>query len=147
MRYLVRGKVIDGKSAALLEAIESGVLGRGSIAHKTFLKCMKEARLTTEGEVRWLEVCYCREAFGPGYELYEELPYWEAYFEEIDVRFARKPEDCEGYPVCGDCDCTGKARGETEETGRTLLHAPGRNRLSLSILNLSRPNARVPLFW
>ena len=117
MQYLVRGKVIDGKSAALLEAIESGELGRGSIAHKTFLKCMKDARLTTEGEVRWIEVCYCREAFGPGYELYEELPYWEAYFEEIDVRFARKLEDCEGYPVCGDCDCTEKLEAKLKKLG------------------------------
>jgi len=117
MRYLVRGKVIEGKSAALLEAIESGELGRGSIAHRTFLKCMKEARLTEQGQVRWLEVCYCREAFGPGYELYEELPYWEAYFEELDVRFARKPEDCEGYPVCGDCDCTEKLEAKLEKLG------------------------------
>ncbi len=87
MRYLVRGKVIDGKSAALLEAIESGELGRGSIAHKTFLKCMKDARLTTEGEVRWLEVCYCREAFGPG------------------------------YPVCADCDCTENLEAKLKKLG------------------------------
>ncbi len=121
MRYLVRGKVIPGKSAALLEAIETGALGRGSIAHESFLKCMKEARLTEGGEVRWLEVCYCREAFGPGYELCEELPYWEAYFERIDVRFARNPEACEGYPVCGDCDCTEKLEAKLEKLGAPFL--------------------------
>lgn len=121
MRYLVRGRVIPGKGAALLRAIETGELGRGSIAHGTFLQCMKEARLTEEGEVRWLEVCYCREAFGPGYELAEELPYWEAYFENIDVRFARKPEDCEGYPVCGDCACTEKLEAKLENLGAPFL--------------------------
>ncbi|MBI3126198.1 MAG: hypothetical protein HYZ11_01165 [Candidatus Tectomicrobia bacterium] len=121
MRYLVRARVKPGREEALLKAVESGALGRGSIAHGEFLRCMEEARLTEEGQVRWLEVCYCREAFGPGQELAEELPYWREYFEAIDIRFARRLEDCEGYPHCGGCDCTLKLEARLAGTGRPFL--------------------------
>lgn len=121
MRYLVRAKVIPGKEEALIEAVESGELGRGSIAYPTYVRCMEEARLTSEGQVRWLEVCYCREAFGPGNELVEELPYWREYFEDIDIRFARRPDGCEGYPVCGNCDCTVKLEEKLDRLGRPFL--------------------------
>ena len=56
----------------------------------------------------WIEVCYCREAFGPGNELIEELPYWKEFFKHIQIIFARDPKKCDGYPVCGNCDCTEK---------------------------------------
>ena len=123
MRYLVRARVKRGKEEALLGAVETGALGRGSIAHGEFLRCMAEARLTGESQVRWLEVCYCREAFGPGNELAEELPYWREYFEAIDIRFARRLEDCEGYPHCGDCDCTLKLEAKLARTGKPLLES------------------------
>lgn len=87
MRYLVRAFVIKRKERALLEAVESGSLGKGSIAYPTYIKCMKSARLLYNGQVRWIEPCYCREAFDPGGELLEELPYWREYFEDIDIRY------------------------------------------------------------
>ena len=121
MRYLVRARLKRGKADSLLGAVESGALGRGSIAHDEFLRCMAEARLTEAGQVRWLEVCYCREAFGPGYELAEELPYWREYFEEIDIRFARRLDGCDGYPHCGDCDCTVKLEAKLAKLGGPFL--------------------------
>ena len=121
MRYLVRARLKPDREEALLEAIDSGELGRGSIAYPGYVRCMGEARLTGEGQVRWLEVCYCREAFGPGYELAEELPYWEEYFEAFDIRYARALDRCEGYPHCGDCDCTEKLEAKLARTGRPFL--------------------------
>lgn len=117
MRYLVRAYVKKGKEADLLEAVNSGSLGRGSIAYPTYIKCMKSARLLDDGQVRWIEPCYCREAFGPGGELLEELPYWREYFEDIDIRYTTTLEKCEGYPSCGSCDCTEKLEAKLDQTG------------------------------
>jgi len=128
MRYLVRARLKEGMEEALIEAVESGALGRGSIAYPTYGKCMRAARLTEAGQVRWIEVCYCREAFGPGNELVEELPYWREYFEEIDIRYARRLEDCEGYPVCGDCDCTRKLEAKLARLGRPFWKTLTRGR-------------------
>jgi hypothetical protein len=104
MRYLVRAFVIKGKVRALLEAVESDSLGKGSIAYTTHIKCMISARLLNNGQVRWSEPCHCQEAFGPGGELLEELPYWQEYFEDIDIRYTTTLEKCEGYPSCGSCE-------------------------------------------
>jgi hypothetical protein len=117
MRYLVRAFVIKRKDRALLEAVESGSLGKGSIAYPTYIKCMKNARLLDNGQVRWIEPCYCREAFGPGGELLEELPYWREYFEDIDIRYTTTLEKCEGYPSCGSCECTEKLETKLEGMG------------------------------
>lgn len=123
MRYLVRARVKAGKEHALLEAIESGSLGRGSIAYPTYEKCMRGARLLEGGQVRWIEVCYRREAFGPGGELLEELPYWREFFEDIDIRYTTTLEKCEGYPFCGDCDCTEKLKAKLERMGGRFFAA------------------------
>ena len=111
MRYLVRARLKPGREEALIEAIDSGELGRGSIAYPGYVRCMGEARLTGEGQVRWLEVCYCREAFGPGNELAEELPYWEEYFELERIQNAHDVQECRDSNgseprACNDCDCT-----------------------------------------
>ena len=74
MRYLVRAKVKPGQEADLLQAIEEGTLGKGSIAGDEYLRDMAQARLSEDGSVRWVEVCYCR------IPLEEERPYWEEYF-------------------------------------------------------------------
>ena len=121
MRYLVRAYVKEGKEAELFEAVASGSLGRGSIAYPTYIKCMKSARLLEGGQVRWIEPCYCREAFGPGGELLEELPYWREYFEDIDIRYTTTLEKCEGYPSCGSCDCTGTLEARLKRMGRNFF--------------------------
>lgn len=123
MRYLVRAFVTKGKERALLEAVESGSLGKGSIAYPTYIKCMKSARLLDNGQVRWIEPCYCREAFGPGGELLEELPYWREYFEDIDIRYTTTLEKCEGYPSCGSCECTEKLEAKLDGMGRRFYPA------------------------
>lgn len=120
MRYLVRAYVIKGKEIPLLNAIDSGSLGRGSIAYPTYITCMKNARLLDDGQVRWIEPCYCREAFGPGGELKEELPYWLEYFESFDIRYTTTLEKCEGFPSCGSCDCTEKLKAKLNRMGRNF---------------------------
>jgi len=75
MRYLVRARVKPGREQKLLEAIEAGTLGQGSIAEGEYLRNMKEARLCDDGTARWVEVCYCPTP------LQEERPYWEEHFE------------------------------------------------------------------
>ena len=57
MRYLVRAKVKPGQEADLLQAIEEGTLGKGSIAGDEYLRDMAQARLVEDGSVRWVEVC------------------------------------------------------------------------------------------
>ena len=74
MRYLVRAFVIKRKDRALLEAVESGSLGKGSIAYPTYIKCMKNARLLDNGQVRWIEPCYCREAFARAESYWKSFP-------------------------------------------------------------------------
>ncbi len=49
MRYLVRARVKPGKEAALLNAIETGTLGKGSIAGDEYLHDMLQARQLDDG--------------------------------------------------------------------------------------------------
>jgi len=59
MRYLVRARVKDGYRQLLMEAIERGSLGAGSVAEGEYLRNMNEARVCADDTVRWVEVCYC----------------------------------------------------------------------------------------
>ncbi|MGC1685876.1 MAG: hypothetical protein WA734_09675, partial [Candidatus Acidiferrales bacterium] len=107
MRYLVRARVKPGREVALLQAIDQGTLGRGSIAEGEYLRNMSEARLCKEGDIRWVEVCYCPTP------LQEEQPYWEQFFELAKVQDAHDRQRCRDYNgsepwACGDCDCTEK---------------------------------------
>ena len=81
---------------------------------------MAQARLTEEGTVRWVEVCFCWEP------LEEERPYWEEYFELVKVQDAhsrRKCRDLDGTEpwACGDCDCTEKLEERMAGWGRPFL--------------------------
>jgi hypothetical protein len=49
MRYVVKGRVRQGKDSALLRAIENGTLGNGSIAGDEYLYDMEHARLNDQG--------------------------------------------------------------------------------------------------
>ena len=120
MRYLVRARVKPGCQRGLLEAIDGGTLGQGSIAGDEYLRNMNEARLCPDGTVRWVEVCYCPTP------LQEERPYWEEYFELVKVQDAhdrRKCRDANGSEpwACGDCVCTARLEEKLKSTGKPFL--------------------------
>ena len=120
MRYLVRAKLKSGKEADLLQAIEDGSLGRGSVAGDEYLRDMAHARLIEDGSVRWVEVCYCR------IPLEEERPYWEEYFELTRVQDAHDRQRCrdlngEEWWACSNCDCTEKLEAHLAESGESFL--------------------------
>jgi hypothetical protein len=123
MRYLVRARVKEGCQRALLEAIERGTLGEGSIAEGEYLRNMNEARVCADQTVRWVEVCYCPTP------LLEERPYWEEYFDLVKVQDAhdrRKCRDENGSELwaCGDCDCTARLEEKLKITGKPFVELP-----------------------
>jgi len=105
MRYLVTAQVKPEKAEDLRRAIETGALGKGSVAYGEYSRVLENARLMADGTVKWVEVCYCRDP------LNEERPYWEEYFDLISVKDAHNRENCRDLKgaedwACGDCDCT-----------------------------------------
>jgi hypothetical protein len=120
MRYLVTARVRPGREQALLQAIEDGTLGRGSVAGGEYLRNMAAARRTGDGSVRWVEVCFCYEP------LDEERPYWEEYLELVRVQDAHQRSRCRDLSgeepwACSDCDCTDKLESRLESWGRPFL--------------------------
>jgi hypothetical protein len=120
MRYLVTARVKPGKEDALLQAIEDGTLGLGSVAGDEYLHNMTRARQVEDGSVRWVEVCFCWEP------LEEERPYWEEYFELVKVQDAhsrRRCRDLDGSEpwACCDCDCTARLEERMEGWGQPFL--------------------------
>ena len=120
MRYLVTARVRPGRESDLLQAIEDGTLGRGSIAGSEYLRNMAEARWTEEGDVRWVEVCFCAEP------LEEERPYWEAYFDLVEVQDAHHRANCRDKNgtepwACGECDCSAKLERHLQRQGRAFV--------------------------
>jgi hypothetical protein len=120
MRYLVRARVKEGCRRGLLEAIQRGTLGEGSVAEGEYLRNMNEARVCPDRTVRWVEVCYCPTP------LQEERPYWEEYFELVKVQDAhdrRKCRDENGSEAwaCGDCECTARLEEKLKDTGKAFL--------------------------
>jgi hypothetical protein len=120
MRYLVTARVRPGKEVELLRAIESGTLGAGSVAGDEYLRNMGEARLRQEGNVRWVEVCFCATP------LAEERPYWEEYFELVAVKDAHARSRCRDENgsepwACCECDCTARLEAKLATQGRPFL--------------------------
>jgi hypothetical protein len=120
MRYLVTARVRPGKEAELLEAIEAGTLGAGSVAEGEYLRNMGEARLRTDGSLRWVEVCFCATP------LAEERPYWEEYFELVKVQDAHARSRCRDENgsepwACCDCDCTDRLEKWVARQGRPFV--------------------------
>ena len=151
MRYLVRARVKSGREHTLLDAIENGSLGEGSVAEGEYLRNMRDARLCADQTVRWVEVCYCPTP------LQEERPYWEEYFELAKVQDAhdrRKCRDQNGSEAwaCGACDCTERLEEKLKQTGEPFLQvlrsskqsnpdsrgAGRKGRRRLSLYNLKR---------
>lgn len=122
MRYLVRARVKSGRERALLEAINNGSLGRGSVAEGEYLRNMQDARLCPDGTARWVEVCYCPTP------LQEERPYWQQYFELARVQDAHDRRQCRDFNgsepwACENCDCTEKLERKLRETGEPFLES------------------------
>jgi hypothetical protein len=120
MRYLVRARLKPGCKQALLEAIDSETLGKGSVAEGEYLRNMKEARQFSDGTTRWVEVCYCPTP------LLEERPYWEKYFDLVKVQDAHLRKNCRDENgtepwACENCDCTRRLAERLGKSGRPFL--------------------------
>ena len=120
MRYLVRARLKPGKERALLDAIDRGTLGQGSVAGDEYLRNMRAARCYDDGTARWVEVCYCATP------LEEERPYWEEYFDLVKVQDAHARHNCRDENgsepwACGDCDCTDQLAARLASDGRPFL--------------------------
>jgi len=122
MRYLVRARVKPGREADLLQAIDSEILGRGSVAEGEYLRNMQDARVQADETARWVEVCYCPTP------LQEERPYWEQYFELTRVQDAHDRRNCRDENgtepwACGDCDCTARLEEKLKARGTPFLES------------------------
>jgi hypothetical protein len=138
MRYLVRARVKRGCEQSLLQAIENGTLGEGSVAEGEYLRNMKEARLCADDTARWVEVCYCPTP------LLEERPYWEQYFELTRVQDAHDRANCRDENgsepwACGDCDCTERLEQKLETWGEPFLET-----LRRAVVSLQSPPRPAP---
>jgi hypothetical protein len=120
MRYLVTARLRPGKRGDLSDAIESGTLGRGSVAGGEYLANMEAAREYEDGRVQWVETCFCPTP------LAEEREYWEEYFVLAKVQNAHARNRCrdvngtEPWACCG-CDCTEKLEARLATKGRSFL--------------------------
>lgn len=122
MRYLVTARVKPGREHALLNAIEWGTLGQGSVAEGEYLRNMTNARLRNDGTLRWVEVCFC------DISLDEERPYWEEFFELTRVQVAHARARCRDMTgeepwACGECDCTDEIEARLRRQGLPFLDA------------------------
>jgi hypothetical protein len=120
MRYLVTARVKPGREAELLQAIERQTLGAGSVAGSEYLRNMRDARVGTDGQLRWVEVCFC------AVPLDEERPYWEEYFELLGVQDAHHRshcrDECGAEPwACSNCDCSRPLEEHLARTGSPFL--------------------------
>jgi hypothetical protein len=122
MRYLVKARLRPGRKKALLAAIETGSLGKGSIARDEYIHDMQQARTTESGDVHWVETCFCATP------LEEERPYWQEYFELLHVKDAHNRKNCRHENgvepwACSNCDCTRKLEERLKQTGEPFLEA------------------------
>jgi hypothetical protein len=120
MRYLVTARVRPGREGDLLRAIEGGTLGRGSVAGGEYLRNMRSARVHGDGTARWVEVCFCREP------LDEERPYWEEFFELVELQDAHPRANCRDLTgeepwACSSCDCTEKLERRLAGEGGSFM--------------------------
>ena len=120
MRYLVTARVKPGKAAALAAAIDSGTLGRGSMAGDEYLRNMAAARQIQDGRVQWVEVCFCATP------LAEERQYWEQYFDLTNVQNAHARSRCRDLNgsepwACGNCNCSSRLEARLAAKGRAFV--------------------------
>ena len=95
-------------------------MGEGSIAGGEYLRDMYQARHLEKGVTCWVEVCFCAEP------LQEELPYWEEYFEILEIKNAHNREKCKDLNgtepwACLDCDCTERLEARMNAWGGPFI--------------------------
>jgi hypothetical protein len=126
MRYLVKAKVKPGRESALLQAIQDGSLGHGSVAGDEYVYDMEQARLAEDGSAHWVETCFCSTP------LQEERPYWEEYFQLLSVKDAHNRKHCRDWNgtepwACSNCDCTKRLEQRLSQRGESFLEQLKRN--------------------
>ncbi len=122
MRYLVTARLNPGKKKALALSIRERTLGAGSIAGDEYLRNMDQARIVEDGKVRWIEVCFCETP------LQEERPYWEEYFDLLQIKDAHDRRRCRNLNgtepwACCNCDCTLRLEQRMETWGKPFREA------------------------
>ena len=115
-----RSSRMGGREKALLDAVQNGTLGQGSIAGDEYVHDMKQTRLTSDGNAHWVETCFCATP------LAEERPYWEDYFEFLKIKDAHNRQNCRHENgtepwACCDCDCTRRLEEKLAQSGSPLL--------------------------
>jgi hypothetical protein len=120
MRYLVKARIKPGQAKPLHQAIANGSLGHGSIAGDEYVYDLQQARVDSDGVVRWVETCFCSTP------LAEERPYWEQYFELLSVQDAHNRKNCRHENgtklwACCDCDCTRRLEARLQQQGDAFL--------------------------
>src|SRR5947208_2826282 len=120
MRYLVKARVKSRRESPLLEAIDSGELGKGSVAGDEYFRNMQQARAQADGTVKWVETCFCATP------LAEERPYWEEFFELLSVKDAHNRKNCRDWKgtepwACCNCDCTKRLEARLQQRGILFL--------------------------
>lgn len=119
MRYSVKAKLKKGKNRQLKQAVDNGSLGKGSVAGTEYIRNIKNARLLEDGTTTWIEVCFCTPP------LAEERPYWEEYFDLLQITDAANRKTCkhetgESLWSCVKCNCTVEQEKEMESWGRAF---------------------------
>jgi hypothetical protein len=120
MRYLVKAQLKEAKAKSLLQALDQGTLGQGSIAGDEYAYDLQQARIDDDGIATWVETCFC------AIPLQEERPYWEEYFELLSVKDAHARKNCrhengtESW-ACSNCDCTKKLEEKLAQSGNPFL--------------------------
>ena len=104
----------------MLQAIQNGELGRGSIAGNEYEYDMRQARVGADGTAQWVETCFCATP------LDEERPYWEKYFELLSVKDAHARKNCRHENgtepwACCNCDCTKRLGDRLKDWGESFL--------------------------
>lgn len=120
MRYLVKARVRHGREQALLQAVADGTLGQGSIAGNEYVHDLRQARVSDDGVAHWVETCFCAKP------LQEERPYWEEYFELLNIKDAHNRKHCRHENgtepwACSNCDCTHRLEERLRQRGKSFL--------------------------
>lgn len=113
---MVKARLKEHKASKLKIVIDDYTLGLGSIAGDEYIRDMKHARQLKDGTICWIEVCFCR------IPLEEEKPYWEEYFDLLEITDAADRKTCKHETnekpwSCVNCTCTKDKMKELKSNG------------------------------